>query len=88
MDTTGKFLRQWQPEGMETVHCLTIGNDGLVYVCNREDSRIQVYDKMGKSQAEHRGAVDAGTRRRPTGRSKQSGGAAVALDFSPDPNQR
>ena len=24
-DRDGKFLRQWQPEGMETVHCMTIG---------------------------------------------------------------
>ena len=32
---------------METVHCLTIGNDGLVYVCNRQNAKIQVYDKMG-----------------------------------------
>ncbi len=47
MDSSGKFLRQWQPDGMETVHCMTIGNDGLVYVCNRNGSRIQVYDKMG-----------------------------------------
>src|SRR2546428_1824537 len=47
MDRTGKFLRQWQPEGMATVHCLTIANDGQVYVCNREGSRIQIYDKMG-----------------------------------------
>ena len=23
MDRNGKFLRQWQPEGMETVHCLS-----------------------------------------------------------------
>ena len=46
-DSSGKFLRQWQPEGMETVHCLSIGNDGLVYVCNRSGSRIQVYDKTG-----------------------------------------
>jgi NHL repeat len=39
--------RQWQPEGMDSVHCLTLGRDGLVYVCNRQHSRIQVYDKMG-----------------------------------------
>ena len=25
MDRAGKFLRQWQPEGMETVHCLATG---------------------------------------------------------------
>src|SRR5438034_1340563 len=47
MDRNGKFLRQWQPDGMQTVHCMTVANDGLVYVCNREGSRIQVYDKMG-----------------------------------------
>jgi len=47
IDRTGKFLRQWQPEGMESVHCLIVDRDGLVYVCNREGSRIQVYDKMG-----------------------------------------
>ena len=47
MDRNGNFLRQWQPEGMETVHCLTVARDGLVYVCNRQGSRIQVYDKMG-----------------------------------------
>src|SRR5262249_36234749 len=35
MDRDGRFLRQWRPEGMETVHCMTIGHDGLVYVCNR-----------------------------------------------------
>jgi sugar lactone lactonase YvrE len=48
MDREGKFLRQWQPEGMQTVHCLSVANDGMVYVCNRENARIQVYDKMGK----------------------------------------
>ncbi len=48
LDRNGKFLRQWMPEGMETVHCLAVSNDGLVYVCNRENARIQVYDKSGK----------------------------------------
>jgi hypothetical protein len=28
-------------------HCVTIGNDGLVYVCDRADDRIQVFDKLG-----------------------------------------
>jgi sugar lactone lactonase YvrE len=28
MDRDGKFLRQWQPEGMETVHCMTMAKDG------------------------------------------------------------
>ena len=50
MDRDGKFLRQWLPEGMQSVHCMTIGNDGLVYVCNRDNARIQVYDKQGNFQ--------------------------------------
>jgi len=29
------------------VHCVVIGNDGLVYVCDRMSDRIQVFDKMG-----------------------------------------
>ena len=35
LDKTGKFLRQWTIEDMETVHCLTMGKDGLLYVCNQ-----------------------------------------------------
>jgi len=87
MDHTGKFLRQWQPEGMETVHCLGVSNDGLVYVCNREGSRIQVYDKMGTF------VKNIATPWKPfttpaDGKPKETGGAAVALDFSPDSNQK
>ena len=59
-DKSGKFLRQWgrQATDEETeagapgvfskvVHCIAIGNDGLVYVCDRQGDRIQVFDKMG-----------------------------------------
>ena len=74
MDRTGNFLRQWQPEGMETVHCMTIANDGLVYVCNRQESRIQVYDKMGRpSRKNIERALDA-RHAASDGRPKQSGG--------------
>ena len=31
-------------------HCITIGNDGLVYVCDRADDRIQVFTKTGTLQ--------------------------------------
>ena len=48
LNREGKFLRQWNPEGMQTVHCMSISHDGLAYVCNREGARIQVYDKTGK----------------------------------------
>ena len=31
-------------------HCITIGNDSLVYVCDRADDRIQVFTKTGVLQ--------------------------------------
>jgi hypothetical protein len=32
---------------MQVVHCVALGNDGLVYVCDRQSDRIQVFDKTG-----------------------------------------
>jgi NHL repeat len=87
MDRAGTFLRQWQPDGMQTVHCMALANDGLVYVCNREASRIQLYDKMGKFIRN----VDVPWKPYtppPDGKPIASGGSAVALDFSRDPAQR
>ena len=59
-DREGKYLRQWGRQGtkaeveagmggvfMQVVHCVTIGNDGLVYVCDRQGDRIEVFDKAG-----------------------------------------
>jgi len=80
MDKTGKFLRQWKPEGVESVHCLTMGNDGLVYVCNRRNSKIQVYDKMGSLKR----TIQVPWQPITAGQKDQFGGAAVAIDFSPD----
>ena len=87
MDRDGKFLRQWQPEGMETVHCMTVANDGLVYVCNRQQSRIQVYDKMGNFKKNIEVPWKPYTTP-PDGKRTETGGSAVSLDFSPDSNQR
>jgi sugar lactone lactonase YvrE len=87
MDSTGKFLRQWIIDDMETVHCMTIAHDGMVYVCNRHGSEVRVYDKMGKLQKTI--AVPWTPVTPPKdGVVKQSGGSAVAIDFSPDPAQR
>jgi DNA-binding beta-propeller fold protein YncE len=36
------------------VHCVRVSNDGLVYVCDRANDRIQVFDKSGKFVREHR----------------------------------
>jgi DNA-binding beta-propeller fold protein YncE len=62
-DRSGKFLRQWGHQGtkeeadagvggafMQVVHCVALGNDGLVYVCDRQGDRIQVFDKMETSK--------------------------------------
>jgi DNA-binding beta-propeller fold protein YncE len=71
---------------MDTVHCMTIANDGVVYVCNRENARIQLYDKQGvfiKNIEVPWKPVTAPA----DGKLKQSGGASVALDFSHDANQ-
>ena len=87
MDRTGTFLRQWQPDGMLTVHCLTMASDGLVYVCNREGERIQVYDRMGKFIKNIEVPWKPYTPP-PDGKPKASGGSAVAIELSRDSNQR
>jgi DNA-binding beta-propeller fold protein YncE len=87
LDRNGKFLRQWQPDGMQTVHCLTVTTDGLVYVCNREGSRIQVYDKMGNFIRNIEVPWKPYTPPQ-DGKPKPSGGSTVAIDFSRDPAQR
>ena len=87
LDRRGNFLRQWQPEGMQTVHCMSVSKDGLVYVCNREGSRIQVYDKTGTFLKN----IDVPWKPYTTpsdGMAKESGGSAVSLDLSLDPTER
>ena len=59
-DHNGNYLRQFgraatkaeAEEGVggvfaNTVHCLVLSNDELLYVCDREGYRIQVFDKTG-----------------------------------------
>lgn len=87
LDGTGKFLRQWMPDGMQTVHCMAVSNDGHVYVCNREGSRIQVYDKMGNFQKNIEVPWTPVTAPA-DGKPKESGGSAVALDLSREGTQR
>jgi DNA-binding beta-propeller fold protein YncE len=86
-DKDGKFLRQWKQEDMETVHCLTMSRDGMVYVCNRQGSQLRIFDKMGNLQKSFDLPWTPVTPPK-GGTVKQSGGAVVAIDFSPDPAQR
>ena len=60
-DREGKFLRQWGRQetkeeaeaGMggvflnEGPHCMAMGNDGLIYACDRIADRVEIFDKMG-----------------------------------------
>ena len=87
-DASGKFLRHWVIDDMESVHCMRLGNDGMVYVCNRQGMAVRVYDKMG---ALKRTIALPWTPVTPPSNGealKQSGGSAVIVDFSPDQQQR
>lgn len=87
LDRSGAFLRQWQPAGMETVHCMSVSNDGFVYVCNRENARLQVYDKKGNFLKNIDIPWKPYTQPK-TGKPTDTGGAAVSLDLSRDREQR
>jgi DNA-binding beta-propeller fold protein YncE len=93
-DKTGKFLRQWGRQATDEevragapgvfaqlVHCVTIGNDGLVYVCDRQGDRVQVFDKAGNFKRNI--WVKNGTPNLPDPR-----GTVWWLAFSIDPEQR
>ena len=59
-DKTGQFLRQWGRQATEqetqnnapgvfaqVVHCIAMSNAGLIYACDRQGNRIQVFQKDG-----------------------------------------
>jgi 6-phosphogluconolactonase (cycloisomerase 2 family) len=92
-DREGHFLRQWGQQGTKAqsdagvggvflmvVHCVVIGNDGLVYVCDRNGDRVQVFDKMGTFKknilVESKTAQATGI------------GSVTWVAFSPDPAQK
>ena len=92
-DSSGHFLRQWGRQGtvdevdegvggvfLKVVHCVVIGNDGLVYVCDRLGGRIEVFDKMGNFR---RNILVESKTGRLTGI-----GSAFWLGFSRDPAQK
>ena len=59
-DRDGNYLRQWGSAGSGDgqfvegggghPHCVVLGNDGLVYACDRGQNRIQVFDREGSLQ--------------------------------------
>jgi DNA-binding beta-propeller fold protein YncE len=82
MNREGRFLRQWLPEGTESVHCMTVADDGMIYVCNRTGGSVLVYDKMGVSK----GTITVPWTQPPPGPDGpvRLEGPAADLDFSPD----
>jgi DNA-binding beta-propeller fold protein YncE len=92
-DREGHFLRQWGQQGttgqidagvggvfLGLVHYIALGNDSLVYVCDRLGDRIEVFDKMGNFRKNI--LIESKTAR------LGGMGSASWIAFSPDPAQR
>ncbi len=87
-DSVGRFLRQWGSagdgpgqfscEGGGHPHCVVIGADDLIYVCDQGHNHVQVFDKTGVFKRVI--AVD------PPGFT-QAGLRANDIAFSTDPQQ-
>jgi DNA-binding beta-propeller fold protein YncE len=84
---TGAYKRHWGANGRPPgtpgvkpfgtpVHCVRIARDGLVYVCDRRNNRIQVFRRDGTFVREMAVAPDT-----------RGNGAVWDLDFSADPAQ-
>ncbi|HEY5623821.1 MAG TPA: hypothetical protein VIV14_08660 [Gammaproteobacteria bacterium] len=93
-DSDGNFLRHWGRQATldETLqgtggaftyalHCIAISNEGLVYVCDREGLRVQVFTKQGEFVRNI--WIRTGNASLPDTR-----GTAWGLGFSTDPGQR
>jgi hypothetical protein len=50
--TTGAYKRQWNGAGADapfaSVGCVKLAKDGKVYVCDRGNNKVEVFDKTGK----------------------------------------
>lgn len=47
-DTKMRMFNPESPQFANPVHCVRLGKDNLVYVCDRSNNRIQVFEKTGK----------------------------------------
>jgi len=101
-DKNGRFLRQWgsagtapgqfAPGGGGHPHCVVFDNRGLLYVCDRANDRIQVFDKFGNLKEvipvkPGTGSVP-GPYGNPDGSGRNAVGSANDLDFSIDRDQQ
>ena len=77
---TGKYKRHWGANGATPFNvpgCVKLSKDGLVYVCDRRNNRIQVFRKDGTFVKEATVAKET-----------KKEGSAWAIAFSSDPKQQ
>ncbi len=93
-DESGKFLRQWGRQATdeetqqgvpgvfaEVVHCIAMSNAGLIYACDRQGNRVQVFRKDGTF-------VRSIPIPNKSGKLPDKRGTAWWVAFSPDPEQK
>ncbi len=98
-DANGKFLRQWGDAGTDRglfaliggghPHCAKFDREGLLYVCDRGNDRIEVFDKTGAVKR----VIDVkpGTAYSPApdgAPGRKAIGSALDVAFSADPGQK
>jgi hypothetical protein len=80
-DPSGAYSPQppdpMSPHFNRPVHCVVVANDGLVYVCDRANNRIQVFNREGQFQRQF--VFDPMTR---------GNGAVWSIALSPDRDQQ
>ena len=95
----GHYLRQWgsagtgpgqfQPDGGGHPHCIVMAKDGLLYVCDRGNDRIQVFDKMGSLKKIILVKPGTGFDPAPDGTpGRRAVGSSLDVDFSADRDQK
>jgi sugar lactone lactonase YvrE len=97
-DAHGQFLRQWGEAGTDRglfalmggghPHCAKFDRDGLLYVCDRGNDRIEAFDKTGALKRVI--PIKPGTAFSPAPDGtpgRKAIGSALDVAFSPDPAQ-
>lgn len=100
-DRNGKFLRQWGRQGtsaeteagtggafMKIVHCAVMDNSGLMYICDKQGDRVQVFDKMGNFKRNYLITTKDIPRPHYPNKRPTEWGANSDVGFSPDPEQK
>jgi hypothetical protein len=98
-DAKGQFLRQWGSKGTGPgqfafvggghPHCVVMSREGLLYVCDRGNDRIQVFTKQGQLVEIIDIKPGTGNVPHPDGTpGRMAVGSALDVDFSADRQQK